>query len=78
MTNQFEELGYFVDTIVFLHDVDEEEKENILNEHSEKMEIFLGVIKELPGTPIYIIKHLRMCKECHSSTNYISRIVFIG
>jgi pentatricopeptide repeat protein len=75
LTEQLRELGYFPDTRVVLHNVDEEEKENILNAHSEKLAIAFGVIKTCPGTPIRIIKNLRMCRDCHSATKYISRIV---
>jgi len=55
----------------------EEEKVFRLCHHSEKLAIAFGFINTAPGTPLQIGKNLRVCKDCHTSTNtkFISKIV---
>ncbi|GLJ15071.1 hypothetical protein SUGI_0246360 [Cryptomeria japonica] len=67
--------GYVPDKNFALHDVEDEEKEHILCHHSEKLAIAFGLINTSPGTPIRIIKNLRVCGDCHSATKFISKIV---
>lgn len=68
-------LGYFPDTNFALHDVAEEEKVQLLCHHSEKLAIAFGLISTPPGTPIRIVKNLRVCGDCHTAAKFISRIV---
>ncbi|CAN6479344.1 unnamed protein product [Victoria cruziana] len=68
------EAGYRAVTDLALHDVEEEEKESMLNVHSEKLAIALGLISTKPGTPIRIIKNLRVCIDCHTATKFISKV----
>ncbi|KAJ7540614.1 hypothetical protein O6H91_10G023100 [Diphasiastrum complanatum] len=42
----------------------DEEKENALCRHSEKLAIAFGLINTPPGTPIRIKKNLRVCGDC--------------
>eukprot|EP01018_Ginkgo_biloba_P018360 Gb_34963 [translate_table: standard] len=72
---RMKEAGYVPDTNFVLHDVEEEQKEHILFHHSEKLAIVFGLINTSPGTPIRIIKNLRVCGDCHSATKLISKIV---
>eukprot|EP01018_Ginkgo_biloba_P030428 Gb_08964 [translate_table: standard] len=72
---QMEEAGYIPDTSFALHDVDEEEKEDMLCSHSEKLAIAFGLISTCPGTIIRITKNLRVCGDCHHATKFISKIV---
>eukprot|EP00253_Pinus_taeda_P001273 PITA_01273 len=67
--------GYVPDTNLVLQDVDEEAKVNILCSHSEKLAISFGIINTSPGTPIRIMKNLRVCTDCHNATKFISKIV---
>jgi pentatricopeptide repeat protein len=67
--------GYVPNTNLVLHDVEEEVKENILCSHSEKLAISFGIINTSPGTPIRIMKNLRVCIDCHNATTFISKIV---
>ncbi|KAF3783148.1 Pentatricopeptide repeat-containing protein [Nymphaea thermarum] len=69
------EAGYRAATDLALHDVEEEEKESMLNVHSEKLAIALGLISTEPGTPIRIIKNLRVCLDCHTATKFISKVM---
>ncbi|KAK9081932.1 hypothetical protein Syun_030914 [Stephania yunnanensis] len=49
-------------------DVEDDEKENSLCGHSEKLAIAFGLISTPSGTPLRIIKNLRVCGDCHSAT----------
>ncbi|OVA06548.1 Pentatricopeptide repeat [Macleaya cordata] len=66
--------GYVPNKSEVLFDMDEEEKENALSLHSEKLAISFGLISTSPGTPIRVVKNLRVCIDCHSATKLISRI----
>lgn len=69
------EAGYVPNMRFVLNDVEEEQMENILCYHSEKLAIAFGLLNTPTGTPIRIIKNLRACGDCHSSTKFISKIV---
>jgi pentatricopeptide repeat protein len=66
--------GYVPDLEFALHDVGEEQKEQLLLWHSEKLAIAYGLIKLPPGTPIRVFKNLRVCGDCHRAIKYISQI----
>ena len=63
--------GYVPNTKFVTHNMDEEEKEQHLCTHSEKLAIGLGLMKTPPGTPLLITKKLRVCPDCHSATKMI-------
>ncbi|ONK63061.1 uncharacterized protein A4U43_C07F11010 [Asparagus officinalis] len=65
--------GYVPDIGGVLHDIKEEEKENPLHYHSEKLAIGFGLLKTKPGETIRISKNLRVCKDCHYASKIISR-----
>ncbi|KAI9153350.1 hypothetical protein LWI28_009965 [Acer negundo] len=67
-------LGYVPDVASILHDVENEQKEDYLSYHSEKLAIAYGVMKTPPQAPIRIIKNLRMCDDCHSAVKLISKL----
>ncbi len=67
--------GYVPCTELVLDDLGEEEKVFRLCHHSEKLAIAFGLINTAPGTPLRIRKNLRVCKDCHTSTKFISKIV---
>ncbi|CAJ1934231.1 unnamed protein product [Sphenostylis stenocarpa] len=64
--------GYAAETNLVLHDIGEEDKENALNYHSEKLAVAYGLIKTGDGTPIQVIKNLRICVDCHLVIKIIS------
>ncbi|XP_028801687.1 pentatricopeptide repeat-containing protein At5g16860-like [Neltuma alba] len=68
-------LGYVPQTSFALHDVDDEEKGDLLFEHSEKLALAYGILTSPPGATIRINKNLRICGDCHSALTYISRII---
>ncbi|XP_073016255.1 pentatricopeptide repeat-containing protein At5g39680 [Primulina eburnea] len=73
LLDEIKSLGYLPDTASELHDVEDEQKEDYLSYHSEKLAISYGLMKTPPGTPIRVIKNLRMCDDCHSAAKYISK-----
>ncbi|XP_057820344.1 pentatricopeptide repeat-containing protein At4g02750 [Cryptomeria japonica] len=75
LSTEMKEAGYVQDKRFVLNDVEDEQKEQILCHHSEKLAIAFGLINTAPGTPIRIIKNLRACGDCHSATKFISKIV---
>lgn len=66
--------GHVADTSEVYYDVDEEWKEGVLSQHSEKLAIAFGLISTEAGTPLRIVKNLRVCGNCHSATKMISKI----
>ncbi|KAJ4958311.1 hypothetical protein NE237_025422 [Protea cynaroides] len=67
-------VGYMSDLSCVLHDVEEEDKEHILNYHSEKLAVAFGIMNINPGMPIQVTKNLRVCNDCHSSFKFISHV----
>ena len=74
MGRELKRAGYAPNTSEVLQDIDEEDKEDALNRHSEKLAIAFALINTQPGTPIWIVKNLRVCDDCHSATKFISKI----
>ncbi|KAB2051778.1 hypothetical protein ES319_A12G077500v1 [Gossypium barbadense] len=66
--------GYTPQTEIVLHDIGDEQKEQSLEVHSEKLALAYGLISTQPGTPIKIVKNLRVCSDCHAVTKLISKI----
>ncbi|CAL9225260.1 unnamed protein product [Arabidopsis halleri] len=66
--------GYVPDTSWILHDMDEQEKEKLLFWHSERSAVAYGLLNSVPGTPIRIVKNLRVCGDCHVVLKHISEI----
>eukprot|EP01018_Ginkgo_biloba_P026224 Gb_06176 [translate_table: standard] len=66
--------GYIPATNFVLQNVEEKEKETFLCGHSEKLAIAFGLINTCSGAPIRIIKNLRVCGDCHSTTKFISKM----
>eukprot|EP01018_Ginkgo_biloba_P031733 Gb_22996 [translate_table: standard] len=75
LSGQMKDVGYVPDTRLVLNDLEEEQKENILCHHSEKLAIACGLINSPLQTSIRIIKNLRVCSDCHSAIKFISKIV---
>ncbi|XP_050364800.1 pentatricopeptide repeat-containing protein At4g21065-like [Argentina anserina] len=74
MGRKMKKAGYVPSTSEVLLDIDEEDKEDALNRHSEKLAIAFALLNTPPGTPIRIVKNLRVCDDCHSATKFISKI----
>eukprot|EP01018_Ginkgo_biloba_P007202 Gb_06523 [translate_table: standard] len=72
---KIKDVGYVPDTNFVLHDTELEQKERSLCYHSEKLAIAFGLVSTPVGSPIRVIKNLRICGDCHSATKFISKIV---
>ncbi|XP_040381678.1 putative pentatricopeptide repeat-containing protein At5g40405 [Oryza brachyantha] len=66
--------GYVTETAEVFHDVEEEEKEQALGHHSEKLAIAFGLIGGTPNVAIRIVKNLRFCADCHNFAKLVSQI----
>ncbi|KAL6311380.1 hypothetical protein AAG906_022971 [Vitis piasezkii] len=72
LASQIKEMGYIPDTDFVLHDIEEEQKEQFLFQHSEKIAVAFGLISTSQSKPIRIFKNLRACGDCHTAIKYIS------
>ncbi|KAG7013169.1 putative pentatricopeptide repeat-containing protein, partial [Cucurbita argyrosperma subsp. argyrosperma] len=66
--------GYVANTNPVMFDVEEEEKEDALCKHSEKLAIAFGLMSVEEGLPIRVVKNLRVCWDCHDVTKMISKL----
>ncbi|XP_011623672.2 pentatricopeptide repeat-containing protein At3g62890-like [Amborella trichopoda] len=66
--------GYVPAVKQVLFDIDEEERENILGRHSEKLAIAFGLLSIEAPAPIRVLKNLRVCLDCHVATKLISKV----
>lgn len=66
--------GYVPHIANVLADIEEEEKETALSYHSEKIAIAFMLISTPPGTPIRVVKNLRVCADCHLAIKLISKV----
>ncbi|CAN6444379.1 unnamed protein product [Victoria cruziana] len=71
---QMRRLGYKPDTSCLLLNTDEDQKEQMVLSHTEKLAITYGLIRTGEGIPIRVIKNTRICGDCHVAAKYISRI----
>lgn len=72
MMEEIRSIGYMVDVGDLIHDVEEEEG-RLLYYHSEKLAIAFGLMKTKPGETIRVTKNLRVCRDCHTASKYISK-----
>ncbi|XP_020208444.1 pentatricopeptide repeat-containing protein At3g16610 [Cajanus cajan] len=71
---QMKKLGYRADSGFVLHDVEEEEKEQILLYHSEKIAIAFGILNTSSSDRILVTKNLRICVDCHTAIKFMTLI----
>lgn len=74
IADKLQQDGYKPATGDLLLDLDDEEKERAIQQHSEKLAIAFGLIKTKPETTIRIFKNLRVCEDCHTVLKLISKI----
>ncbi|KAI5000757.1 hypothetical protein ZWY2020_010716 [Hordeum vulgare] len=67
--------GYVPMTEFALYDLEEENKEELLNYHSEKLAVAFVLTRPPSGVPIRIMKNLRVCGDCHMAFRYISHAI---
>ncbi|XXG74529.1 hypothetical protein AAC387_Pa07g3228 [Persea americana] len=75
MERELKKVGYAQDTSQMLVEMgDEEDKGIALSYHSEKLAIAFGIINMGQGTPIRVVKNLRVCRDCHAYTKLVSKV----
>ncbi|WVZ56649.1 hypothetical protein U9M48_007145 [Paspalum notatum var. saurae] len=67
--------GYAPLTELVTKDVSEEEREENLTFHSEKLAVAYSVLKTGPGTEIMVSKNLQTCIDCHEWMKIISKVL---
>ncbi|CAI0515891.1 unnamed protein product [Linum tenue] len=67
--------GYAANVQYALHDIEEDEKRDWLCGHSERLAIAFGLLKTDPGTPLQVMKNLRVCRDCHTWTKFTSKLM---
>ncbi|KAL4186565.1 hypothetical protein AMTRI_Chr09g14720 [Amborella trichopoda] len=70
---EMKKAGWLPKTDFVLQDVEEQDKEQILCGHSEKLAIGFGLLNTPIGSQLRVIKNLRTCGDCHSVIKFISR-----
>ncbi|XP_074316456.1 pentatricopeptide repeat-containing protein At4g16835, mitochondrial [Silene latifolia] len=66
--------GYVPDLEYALYDVGDEQKQELLLFHSEKLAVAYGLMKMPSDSPIRIFKNLRVCGDCHAALKCISGV----
>lgn len=66
--------GYIANTRQVLFDLSEEESEQAIAWHSEKLAVAFGLMSTDAGSAIRIVKNLRVCEDCHSAMKAISLV----
>ncbi|GAB4859283.1 Pentatricopeptide repeat-containing protein At3g12770 [Ancistrocladus abbreviatus] len=74
LERKLKEAGFVPDMESVLHDLNHEDMEDSLCNHSERLAIAYGLISTPAGTTLRIVKNLRACVNCHSATKLISKI----
>ncbi|KAF7836475.1 pentatricopeptide repeat-containing protein [Senna tora] len=71
---RIKKVGYVPNTDFVLHDVEDEQKEQYLFQHSEKIAVAFALISTPTSKPIRVFKNLRVCGDCHAAIKYISLV----
>lgn len=67
--------GHFPDTEFVLQDLDGEEQEDSLCNHSEKLAVAFGVLNLKGESCVRVFKNLRICGDCHNTIKFIAKFV---
>lgn len=68
------EAGYTPNISLVLHDIEEEEKENAIKVHSERLALAFGILVTDIDCCIRIVKNLRICEDCHEVIKIVSKV----
>ncbi|XP_021644028.2 pentatricopeptide repeat-containing protein At1g14470 [Hevea brasiliensis] len=66
--------GYTADKSCVLRDVEDEEKEYMVETHSEKLAICFALLVSESREVIRVVKNLRVCLDCHNAIKMISKL----
>ncbi|XP_024530684.1 pentatricopeptide repeat-containing protein At2g41080-like [Selaginella moellendorffii] len=71
---RMKEEGYASDVINVLQDIPEEEREDHMCGHSEKLAVACALLNSHQKETIRTVKNLRVCDDCHAATAVISKV----
>lgn len=74
LSTQMRQEGYVPRLDLVMDSSSDDDKEDALCGHCEKLAIAFGLLGTPPGTTIRITKNLRMCADCHLATKIISKM----
>ncbi|MFS7955866.1 putative tetratricopeptide-like helical domain superfamily, DYW domain-containing protein [Helianthus anomalus] len=74
MSEKIRQAGYLPDTDFVLQDLDCEEKEDTLCNHSEKLAVAFGLLNLSGESSITVFKNLRICGDCHNAIKFMAKI----
>ncbi|KAL4580590.1 hypothetical protein LXL04_016790 [Taraxacum kok-saghyz] len=74
LRKKMRELGHNVDKGSVLRDVEDEEKEEMVGTHSEKLAVCFGILVSEKGSSIRVVKNLRVCWDCHEVMKIVSKL----
>ncbi|KAJ4957053.1 hypothetical protein NE237_013836 [Protea cynaroides] len=74
LVKRLKPMGYEPDTGVLLRNLNEEDGEQALYHHSEKLALTFALITSEPESPIKIVKNLRICGDCHRAIELVSKL----
>lgn len=69
--------GFYPNTEYVLQDLDGEEQEDSLCNHSEKLAVTFGILNLRGESYIRVFKNLRICGDCHNTIKFIAKFVGI-
>lgn len=67
--------GFLPNTDFVLQDLDQEEKEEALCNHSEKLAVAFGILNLHGESSVRVFKNLRICGDCHNAIKFMAKIV---
>lgn len=74
VVGKLKQVGYAPNTCDVLVDLDEDEKEEAVLWHGEKLALCYGLIREEKGSCIRIFNNLRICEDCHTFMKMASKV----
>nr|XP_043618614.1 pentatricopeptide repeat-containing protein At5g04780, mitochondrial [Erigeron canadensis] len=74
LLEEMRKLGYRCETQHDLHNVEDNQKEELLRHHSERLALVFGLMCLPSSVPIRIMKNLRICGDCHVFMKLASKI----
>ena len=75
ISEKIKEIGYVPDPSHVLLFVDQQEREEKLQYHSEKLALAFALLNTPAGAPIRIKKNIRVCGDCHSAIKFVSKVL---
>lgn len=75
LRDEIQKIGYVPDTSHVLWYADQQEREERLQYHSEKLALAFALLNTPLGTSILIKKNIRVCGDCHTAFKFVSKLM---